>query len=188
MAVFHFEGRSWTSVDIKPGVLNCPPLTLFWGRGTLFGWWCWAVLWRWSVATERMDQWILLSWQMFFLFELAALVFFNVYPNNSQKTCIKMTHDKQLVERNTYIIRMISPKKTWSSFRFSWPWCLLNSIFVDGKHQNIPIFNHTNYTLGLLKSLVTMATISREVMENRDTSAKDTSFQQASLPARWGTG
>ena len=41
-------------------------------------------------------------------------------------------------------------------------------------------FNHTNYTLGLLKALVTMATISQEVMEIRDTSAKDMSFQQAS--------
>ena len=32
-----------------------------------------------------------------FLFDLAAFVFCYVYPNNSQNTCIKMTHDKQLV-------------------------------------------------------------------------------------------
>lgn len=107
--LFHFEGRSWTSVHRKPGVLNCPPLTLFWGERHLVrlvvlsrvvamkcGYEIYGMPVKFHSPTEQMDKWVLLSWQMFF-FLASCLSFFNVYPNDPQKTCIKMTHDKQLV-------------------------------------------------------------------------------------------
>lgn len=136
--LFHFEGRSWTSVHRKPGVLNCPPLTLFWGERHLVR----------LVVVEPCcgdEVWLRSEWinesccrGKCFFFELAAFVFLMCNPIILKKLAERW-HMTNNLYKGTLLYLIWFHQNTWSSFRFSWPWWLLNSIFVDGKHQNITI-------------------------------------------------